>query len=368
MIKEQCFTEEWLNRFKKRKEHKRIDKNILEKMIYALHLAEQLKANGLEFVFKGGTSLVLLLGENNRFSIDIDIITITDRDKLDSILQTVIESSRFNDFRLDEDRSFPTGVPKAHYKFYFDSERTGSGTILLDVLIGDPLYPELIELPTQAKWIETEEETRINVPSVDAITGDKLTAFAPNTTGIPYAKGKDQQPFAMEICKQLFDLGRLFEHIVNLEIVADSFHAFAQQEIEYRRQDNSDHVITPKNVLQDTIGTCLIIAKRGHGSEDEIAKFTELQNGIKALDSGYLMSGHFRIDDAIPAAGRVAYLATKILANDLSPIAFYQRQEIQNLNIEEKGWKFLNRLNRLPDKTGFYYWYQAVQILKTLEI
>ena len=55
MIKEHCFTEEWLDAFKKQKEHKRIDKIILEKMIYALHLLERVKANGLDFVFKGVT-------------------------------------------------------------------------------------------------------------------------------------------------------------------------------------------------------------------------------------------------------------------------------------------------------------------------
>ena len=29
------------------------------------------------------------------------------------------------------------------------------------------------------------------------VYGDKLTAFAPNTIGIPYFKGKDMQPFSM---------------------------------------------------------------------------------------------------------------------------------------------------------------------------
>jgi hypothetical protein len=43
MIKEHCFTEEWLTTFKKQTEHKRIDKIILEKMIYALHLLERIK-------------------------------------------------------------------------------------------------------------------------------------------------------------------------------------------------------------------------------------------------------------------------------------------------------------------------------------
>jgi predicted nucleotidyltransferase component of viral defense system len=82
MIKEHCFSEEWLDSFKKQATHKRIDKAILEKMIYALHLLERTKANGLDFVFKGGTSLVLLLEEGNRFSIDIDIICNTDRETL----------------------------------------------------------------------------------------------------------------------------------------------------------------------------------------------------------------------------------------------------------------------------------------------
>jgi len=69
MISEKCFTVEWLESFKKQKKHKLIQTNILEKMIYALHLLEQLKNNGLEFVFKGGTSLVLLLDEENRINL-----------------------------------------------------------------------------------------------------------------------------------------------------------------------------------------------------------------------------------------------------------------------------------------------------------
>jgi len=77
MFKGKCFTEEWLQSFKRQTAHRRIDVIILEKMIYALHLLEQLQQNGLKFTFKGGTSLVLLLEEGNRFSIDIDIISNT---------------------------------------------------------------------------------------------------------------------------------------------------------------------------------------------------------------------------------------------------------------------------------------------------
>ena len=367
MIKEHCFTEEWLDAFKKQKEHKRIDKAILEKMIYALHLLERIKTNGLDFVFKGGTSLVLLLEEGNRFSIDIDIICNTDRETLEKILSKVVDLSNFKSFELDEHRSYKPGIPKAHYSFAFDSVTKGkySGTILLDVLIEDSIYPELTEIPVQTKWIETEGETNISLPTIDAITGDKLTAFAPNTVGIPYFKGKDQQAFSMEICKQLFDLSKLFERIENIETVAQSFEVFAKQEIEYRKTKTSD--LTPEKVLHDTIDTCLILAKKGSGTTDEKSKFTELQKGIRAFGTGFLMVGNFRIDDAVPAAARIAYLSAKILHKELTAIKYYNGQDIKDLTIENQDWNFLNRLKRQPDKSGFYYWYKTIELIGKLK-
>jgi len=363
MIKDKCFTEEWLDQFKKQKDHRRIDKIILEKMIYALHLLERLKANGLDFVFKGGTCLVLLLDEGSRFSIDLDIICKSDREELEGILDKVVETSRFTEWNPEEHRSYQAGVPKAHYKFTFDTHRQGSGSILLDVLIDIPIYPEHIQIPIRTKWIETDTVTMVTVPSVDAITGDKLTAFAPNTIGIPYFKGKDKQSFSMEICKQLFDLSRLFERIHSMEVVAESFTAFAEQEINYRKEDQSDSVLTPEKVLRDIIDTCLIIAKRGGGSHDERQKFAELQKGIRAFGSGFLMIGHFRMDDAVPAAARIAHLASKILVNDGSPIAYYEGQNISEWNIEDEEWNFLNKLKKQVDKSSFYYWYLTVELL-----
>ncbi|PWJ58304.1 nucleotidyltransferase AbiEii toxin of type IV toxin-antitoxin system [Dyadobacter jejuensis] len=363
MIKEHCFTDEWLEGFKKQKDHKRIDKIILEKMIYALHLLERLKSNGLHFVFKGGTSLVLLLESGNRFSIDIDIISKTDRKELEDILQKVIDSSNFTSVELDEHRSYKPGVPKAHYKFKFDSARQGSGTILLDILIEDSIYPDVIEKPVITKWIETENETMVTMPSIDSITGDKLTAFAPNTIGIPYFKGKDQQPFSMEICKQLFDLSKLFENIQNMEVVAASFQVFAEHEIFYRKKGTQEAKLTPEMVLQDTIDTCIILAKRDSGNDDEKAKFKELQKGIIAFGTGFLIAGNFRIDDAIPASARIAYLVAKIKVNDLSPIIYYEGQDIKDLMIEDKDWTFLNKLKKQPDKSSFFYWFKTVELL-----
>jgi hypothetical protein len=363
MIKDKCFTGEWLDQFKKQKEHNRIDKIILEKMIYALHLLEMLKVNGLDFVFKGGTSLVLLLKEGNRFSIDIDIVCKTERNVIEDILNKVIGTSHFTEWKLDKHRSYQPGVPKAHYKFSFNSKQQGSGTILLDILIADSIYPEQIEIPLITKWIETDTVTRVTVPTIDAITGDKLTAFAPNTIGIPYFKGKDNQSFSMEICKQLYDLSKLFEKIENIEIVAKSFTAFTEHEISFRINSNPESILSVEKVLHDTIGTCLIIAKRGGNTDDEKLKFAELQRGIRAFDFGFLMSGNFRIDDAVAAAARIAFLAAKILVKDMSPVTYYQGQDIKVLTIEDTEWNFLNKLKKQPDKSSFYYWYQTVKLL-----
>jgi predicted nucleotidyltransferase component of viral defense system len=361
MIAEHCYSQEWLESFKKQKEHQRIDKIILEKMIYALHLLEQLKINGLEFVFKGGTSLILLLEEGNRFSIDIDIICQLERTEIEKTLDVIVKNAQFNNWTLDEHRSYQEGVPKAHYKFHFDTKQQGSGTILLDILFEEVLYPDIIELPVETKWIETNEPTLIQVPSIDAITGDKLTAFAPNTIGIPYYKG--EVLFTMEICKQLFDLSKLFEHVDDVGVVADSFFAFAKQEIEYRKSQSDNLDLTPESVLLDTIDTCLIIAKRGSGSVDEKNRFADLQKGIKAFGSGFLMSGSFRIDDAVLASARIAYLASKLLKNDLSPIIKYEDQNVKELNIKKTDWSFLNRLKRQPDKSSFFYWFKTVDLL-----
>ncbi|MEA1878604.1 MAG: nucleotidyl transferase AbiEii/AbiGii toxin family protein, partial [Bacteroidota bacterium] len=281
----------------------------------------------------------------------------------ESILEKVIESSTFKSFELDEHRSFQPGVPKAHYAFAFDSSINTkySGKILLDVLIEKSIYPEHIEKPILAKWIDTDSATMVSVPSVDSITGDKLTAFAPNTTGIPYFKG--DQSFAMEICKQLFDLSRLFHHIEDMGIVEMSFQLFAEQEIAYRNNGKATLPLTPEAVLKDTIDTCLIITTRGAGKDDqEKANFKLLQKGIQAFGTGFLMSGNFRIDEAIVAAAQVAHLAAKLMFGDLSSIQFYEGQDIKDLSIENQDWNFLNRLKRQPDKSSFYYWYHTVEL------
>jgi predicted nucleotidyltransferase component of viral defense system len=367
MIDNKSFTKEWLDSFRGKKEHKSINVTILEKMVHALSLLEHLKTAGLDFVFKGGTSLVLLLEEGNRFSIDIDIISSIKREPLETILDTVVANSHFKSNTLNDRRSYKEGVPKAHYTFEFDSVYNPNvpGTILLDILFDSPHYPELIESSVEISWISvTEPITSITTPSINAICGDKLTAFAPETVGIPYYKG--DRLFTMEICKQLFDLGKLFENITDMSIVKASFSAFAKAELSYRSSDEdfNKRSLTETDVLWDAINTCAIITRRERNlTAESKKKFADLNLGIRSFGSAFLMKGNFRIEEALAASARAAYLNAILLQSEITEIEYYDGQDIGELTIENTDWAFLNRLKRQPDKSIFFYWYMAVELL-----
>ena len=369
MIEEKCFTREWIDAFKKQPDHKDIQAVILEKMIHALHLIELLQIHELDFTFKGGTSLILLLNEGNRFSIDIDIVCSVDKESLKIVFSEIIAESKFTVVNLDERRSYKEGgIPKAHYAFEFESVYEGNspGKLLLDILLLEPIYPEMIQSPIKTKWIETDTEIAVNTPSIDSITGDKLTAFAPNTVGIPYYKS--EKNCSMQICKQLFDLSKLFPVISNIKVVNESFMLFAKEGIRYKQLDQtvSKNEITPNDVLQDTIDTCRLIAKRDANKDEPFkTQYSDIASGITAFGANFLMTGKFRIEDAIIGSASVAHLATKLLVGDLSPIEYFKGQDIKEKAIEDPNWQFLNRLKRQPDKSSFFYWYNTVQLLVT---
>jgi hypothetical protein len=228
MILAESFTREWINSHRERKGFEKINPPLVEKMIHALALVESLAASKLDFVFKGGTSLVLLMPSAGRFSIDIDIITQAGKNEIESILSKVCMKQPFTSFKLNEQRSYKPGIPKAHYSLYYNSGLTEKEDhILLDILFDENSYPSLLEMPITGHWIKTDTQfIPVKLPTHESITGDKLTAFAPNTTGVPYNQGKE-----LEIVKQLFDLGRLFHQVKDIETVRLSFDKTVEKEI-----------------------------------------------------------------------------------------------------------------------------------------
>lgn len=177
MITENSFTIDWYDRINW--EYKNLDRNLVDKVTHAFYLLEKISDTRLNFIFKGGTCLLLLMKEMKRFSIDIDII-ITEKiskEILSNSLQEIVDQSIFTHFI-------------------------------------DTLPPNKV----------------VTAPDIENILGDKLSAFAPNTTGIPYGRGKE-----MEIIKQLFDIESLFDQAEDLNKIKETFIKCTEQELIYRQ-------------------------------------------------------------------------------------------------------------------------------------
>ncbi len=88
MIEQDCFGKTWID--SKREELRVADPGLLEKCIHALQLLGYLQEIGdFDFVFKGGTSMVLLLPAPRRLSIDIDIACKADPSEYKPIIETI---------------------------------------------------------------------------------------------------------------------------------------------------------------------------------------------------------------------------------------------------------------------------------------
>ena len=71
MITPETFTEEHIRNIQQSTKR---DPALIERTIFALGLLEALARSELTFIFKGGTSLLLLLGKILRLSVDVDLI------------------------------------------------------------------------------------------------------------------------------------------------------------------------------------------------------------------------------------------------------------------------------------------------------
>lgn len=359
MIQKDCFTSAWIDSVSKQLKYN--DKNLIEKVIRALSLLEMLVEAKCPMVFKGGTSLMLILNDTaNRLSIDVDVICPPGTD-IEQYL-TDYQQHGFTDKVLIERKSRGNDVPKSHSKFYYQiAYKDGSDSpsyILLDVLYEDIHYHQTEPVAIQSPFIQLEgEPLMVTVPSAPDILGDKLTAFAPNTTGIPYFKVNAQgesKDCSLEICKQLFDVGRLFDKVDDLTITSESFKKIAAVELSYRGLPNDLSM-----VYEDIRQTALCISTRGTAGDGH---FPQLQQGVSRLKS-FMYKQKYIIDHAIVDAARAAYLATLIEKGVKTIEKYHSPQDAANLQIADTLTNKLNKL-RGPLPEAFFYWAKSSGLMQ----
>jgi len=343
MISSESFSLKWIA--KQRDLYPKADPHLIERQIYAFELVGLLAKSGKFFVFKGGTSLLLLLPAAHRLSIDVDIVG-------DFSLEELLSLSKGSVFiRVEEDKRSEIQIPKRHFKFFYSSNIDKKETyVVLDVLYSEHGYPKLTKLPIQCAIFQVEEELTVNLPTINGILGDKLTAYAPNTVGVPFGKRK-----SMEIIKQLFDIGKLFDACNDLSEVISSYRSIQEQESAYRPK-----VFTIDETLNDTVETSFLLCQSQFKGSIDNENIRELHQGIKQIKS-YLLDEPYRIEEARLSAAKCAYVATAAIKRKEhirpSDIRYVDSKihEIADTYLDGK-LTILNKLKATQTETFYFWW------------
>lgn len=351
MINHNCTSLEWITKVSAL--HNNADKILVEKVIRALMLLEGLAVSGLDFCFKGGTATMLLLEKPRRMSIDIDIIVPDANADIPATLDKVCAQQGFTGWEAVE-RQNKGLIHKTHYKLHFLSNvsRAREQFILLDVLHEQVGYSKTIQKPLTSSFIENEDAAvLVTIPDINSITGDKLTAFSPNTIGIPYSKGGHDR--GMEIIKQLYDLSCLYEQVDDISIVREVFERFCAVESRYR-----EHGFSPEAVLEDAQINALSICFRK--AYDERCQYEVLSKGAKQVN-GFIFSERFSNEKAMVHAAKVAYLVELVKQGINQKVLFDPAIDMRNWQVSRPSDTRINKVKKSSPE-GFFYLYHMVQL------
>ncbi len=346
MITKENYTIDYVNTL--REKYKK-DPSLLERVLFAFGLLESIARVGMPFIFKGGTSLMLILDHPLRLSTDIDILVKPGTD-VDHYINEAAKIFPFKDYEEDR-RKGKNNIEKRHFKFIYDSPlRNDDFYILLDIVFAESPYlaTQTCEIKNDLLLTDNSTPLTVTVPSPDCLLGDKLTAFAPHTTGVPFGIDKE-----LEIIKQLFDVSTLSEKIENYQNLVSTYDRAVQDEIGYR-----DIKVTRDDVLLDTIRSCTCIIGKGVYFKDDFPLFVK---GIHSI-GGHILSMKYSAPLAANQASCVMYLAACMLTGQtFTPIK--DPKPYLQANIGKSQYKKLSYMrNQSPE--AFAYIVEALKLIE----
>lgn len=345
MIDPTTFTAEHIRNIQQQSKR---DPALIERVIFAFGLLEAIARSGLPFIFKGGTSLILLMYKPRRFSTDIDIVVEPDAE-IDKYLEKAAVIWPFVK-TTEQIRNAASNIEKRHFKFAFASPLTGrEQTILLDVLFEENPYSTTIEKDIKNDLLLTvPPAVSVRLPNINCILADKLTAFAPHTSGIPFNADKE-----MEIIKQLYDISALIAYIDDFSEVKSNYFNIVKTELAYR-----SIAADAENALHDAIQTAACIAGRGLYLADE---YPLLQRGITNIRN-HIYSENFNGEIAVQRACVVMCLAAAIMTNQDGMPHFKEDSYYVTGDIPSGEFKKLGYIKKI-DLFAYKHLVEAVEML-----
>ena len=353
MISPESYGLAWIAETRRR--FPRADPGLIEKVIRALSLLEQLVVADFDIVFKGGTAVLLSLDRLDRFSIDIDVAMPQRPPDFEGRLKRAVIGGGFEKLEVDK-RKERIKVDKEHYKFFFKSVTTKLPTcILLDVIFDQPTYAKTLTIPIESRFVKTSgESTLVRAPRVEGLLADKLATFAPNTIGIAYGHGK-----GLNIAKQLYDISRLFDAAADFAAVKEDFVRLVPVEARYKalKEMGAD------GVLDDCFDASLTVVRRGWKPEQH----DELMTGVKALRAFLFQNTPTTREDAVMWAGKTAYLSRILKQTGKQEVQRYlASQDLSTWKVDGADFNQLNRIKKYSPE-GFFYWHEAVRLHRKLQ-
>lgn|GEM_PF-5631101 len=270
---------------------------------------------------------MLLLERPQRVSVDIDIICTIPKEKFETSMREWVRHPPFTKWEQDTRESDKEPPTRRHYKLFYEARFGGlrSPYILLDVVEEEcgiaTEYTQTKDIDCSFLALEGTP-SKVRVPQIDTILADKLTAFAPNTTGVHFNNPRLLEDSSHQVFKQLFDIAQLFDVMEDFAIVRNTYFLVVQKEAQYK-------AVKDVPVLRDTLQTAFDICTFDVRRKKFAPEYEKcISGGIAKMSSDLISGKTFSPADAKLAASKAAYLATLLLTDQPQIASFSMDKDV----------------------------------------
>jgi hypothetical protein len=283
---------------------------LAEQAIHCLECVAELAWAQLEYQFKGGNSLLIILQHPRRFSIDVDIATNESQEAIERVLDKIVKDCGvFVRWTKRQHKTKPW-IPLASYYLFYQSQfqSPGESFIMLDCQLSrSPYATQTIPIACGELY---KTIVKAEVPTAASLIGDKLLTLGPSTLGIPTGKGKEAQRI-----KHVFDVSILLSTLPSLDGIREAFTACISHENKLQNKS-----VEARDLLADTLLFCKSVVSSKTMPVPTNGLNAVLDETIKGLPefAGHLFSKQYSWADLRRDSARVALCLTAVCNLDVS--------------------------------------------------
>ena len=293
----------------------------LEKAIFSLEYLGQLRKEGLDFIFKCGSAIQVLLRDKwTRLSVDADICLDVSEKELLEVMGNVYQKFDKETFSFENRaREMAGSIPFYLYIFKAPSITVTGETrsCLLDIMGIKPKYATT-QLTLKTQFFDSE--ITITTPTIGALLGDKLSTIGPNTMGRHLVDSRN----GLEYAKHFYDIKNLQEADFSFKDCSTAFHEAIELQSKIRSKDFSvdecceDMSFTCQVAgLPQSIGEQAIVKLPTEQRARALSEFSILRDGLARFRPFLVQKLTYTWDDLRYYAALTALLA-KMVQMDLS--------------------------------------------------